>query len=596
MRTGLVCMTLVALVVSAGTATAAKKKPEPEYQKLKLHAGMSLEVEGQLNEAGLFVAEDLTPLEEARKPKLRAPIQAIDRGARTIQVLGMTIQVRDDTEFDGGSFDDLKTGQHIEVKSSVREGGWKASSIETLNVKPGVKVKVTVTRVFADGVPPDTLDCSGFLILLTEEADVNEESRRPDSRERRLFRDLAHDDAGSFDHGVPLAHRRVHLAAEYRHKWESNSDQDLSPSFESDTEDTEPQLRLMAAFLPSQRFRFLGQLRARQNFVVDSPEGGGDSEEIKLEVLQLVALARDIGGAPVAVQAGRQRYKEPREWLYDDYLDAVRVSVYPWQRFSFEASVIDGRNSYKDKFQTWTDALGMLTAGVYGGLASAYVWKRWDSDEARKREPLWAGVRYRGGSSRWLQPWGELAAMRGEDKHRNLDAWAFDVGATARASTVPLQPSVTVGYAVGSGNPIDGDADDHRFRQSGFEDNTARMNGLGLVRYYGAGLEPELSNITIFTAGAGFCPLPYLSIEAIYHHYVQHHPADEVRGRLVDPPARPNGVDPQLGDGVDVVTGLYNVWNHVSAVWTLAWFLPGAAFAPREQTAFLNRIELRFEL
>jgi alginate production protein len=146
---------------------------------------------------------------------------------------------------------------------------------------------------------------------------------------------------------------------------------------------------------------------------------------------------------------------------------------------------------------------------------------------------------------------------------------------------------------VGSGNPPDDDGRDHDFRQTGYEDNSSQWNGVSQVRYYGALLDPELSNLTVFTAGAGVRPVPQASIETLYHRYRQYYAVDETRGALIDPPARPNGIDPELGDALDVVLGVSELWGRVTAAWTFAWFFPGPAFAPREETAFLHRFELR---
>ncbi|MGI6657130.1 MAG: alginate export family protein [Desulfobulbus sp.] len=83
-----------------------------------------------------------------------------------------------------------------------------------------------------------------------------------------------------------------------------------------------------------------------------------------------------------------------------------------------------------------------------------------------------------------------------------------------------LQPSLTVGYALGSGDRKGGSVN-RTFRQSGLQDNTCRFNGVEDFQMYGEVLDPELSNIGITTLAVGIRPSARSSLDLVHHLYRQ---------------------------------------------------------------------------
>jgi hypothetical protein len=587
----------LALLLGATLAIAppASRAAQPEYMQLKLHAGQTVEIKGYFNKNGTFVASDIEELKEPRKPKLRGAIQEIDQENGTLTVYGMRIEVNEKTEFvdAGTTFGRLKVGQSIEVSCKVRDGQWQARKLKTKGIKKSNKIKGTLSDVYLDGTPPDTLDISGLLILLDHQTDVNDQSSHLHRMERELFGDVGRASALGLTDGIQLGNGTVFLSGAYRQIFRSESDFDLSPSFLSDEDDTQPDIRLEIAGYWNHSLRTYAKARFRKKYFINS-DLNRTSEKLEAQFIELYALAPNIGGSGFAVQVGRQDFDEPREWIFDEYLDAVRGYYYGTDQLLLEGAVIHAVDPLKEKSSTWTDVFAM--ARWYPDRHSqlgVYFLVRSDSD-ARNREPVYLGVNYRGRINRVFRPWLDAAILRGEDKGEDQRAWAIDVGATLIARDAALAPSVTVGYAIATGDETGGDQTSETFRQTGYQDNVARLGGVTTVRYYGEVIDPELSNLQILTAGVAVRPVPDSSVDVVYHIYRQHRPDDKLRGSdLTAPPALPNGFSDDIGWGVDLVAASPTLWDHVDLTWTTGFFRPGVAFAPRLEDAWLNKFEVR---
>src|SRR6058998_1637039 len=64
-----------------------------------------------------------------------------------------------------------------------------------------------------------------------------------------------------------------------------------------------------------------------------------------------------------------------------------------------------------------------------------------------------------------------------------------------------------------SGDESPNDRHNNQFRQSGLHTNETRFGGLSKFKIYGEALDPELSNIEIFTAGVGFRPFSNVFVD-----------------------------------------------------------------------------------
>jgi alginate production protein len=588
----LVAALLPVVLLPTGPAAAGV----PEYMKINAAVGLGVEVKGTVNADGLLEADDIEALPEPRSPKLRGALEKADAAAGYVVMFGRRIALTADTEYAAIDAAGLKPGRRVEVSCRVRDGLWSAKAIEGGDIKDSDKVKGTITEMWADGVAPDTLSLDGLLILLDEQTDVADAGRSDAARQKYLYGHLGVEDAAALSRGHALADGRLGLRVQYRQDLVDKHDLDLTSAYDSDIRSTRPELKVTAFGFASQALRGMVEMRLRRTYVVDS-DLGLDHEDTEIQLRQAYVLWRDIARRDMGLSVGRQKLKEERQWLWDEYLTAARFHHYGSDLLTWQVTWIDPIDPIKDSFATWRDLF--VAVDVHAdedNVMSAYVLRRWDSDETRNREPVWWGARYLGEPLRRTMAWADVAIMRGTDKHTPLRAWAFDVGGTWQPPRLPWNLTLIGGYAFGSGDAHDSPDTDGEFRQTGYEDNSMRFSGVTGVKYYGALMDPELSNLAVVTLGIGVRPLHDLSLEILYHGYRQDWAEDDLRGSLVDPPPPPHGVSTNVGWETDLVVAARNIWGAARAAWTIGVFEPGDAYAPRRDRAVLNKIEIKVEI
>ncbi len=140
--------------------------------------------------------------------------------------------------------------------------------------------------------------------------------------------------------------------------------------------------------------------------------------------------------------------------------------------------------------------------------------------------------------------------------------------------------------------PIPRMAGTDRFRQTGLQDNEAKVGGRTPFAYYGEAFDPELSNMSIFTAGLGIRPTEGTSLNLIYHHYRQDKAIDELRDSAFD--AEPNGRSRRLGNEIDLVFGVGEDEDFRGPC-LLGYFMPGRAFGGGADNALFANFEVSYE-
>ena len=298
---------------------------------------------------------------------------------------------------------------------------------------------------------------------------------------------------------------------------------------------------------------------------------------------------RDVFGAGVDVQVGRQDFDDEREWIYDQNLDAVRlIADRKRTRIELSASTtLDGGNDRDEASVTvagsWSRKLRRKEAGFW--------FLRRDVSLGAGEENLHVGARALG---RWLpasECWIDAAILRGDADGVELDGWGYDVGATWEPDFAgPL--SFTLAYALGRGDTDLSDGVDEGFHQTGFQDNNAKFAGVTSFKYYGELFDPELANLGVFTAGLGVRLPQRTSLDLVYHAYRQDVAQASIRDADID--AVPTGDDPDLGSELDLIFGCRR-WERWDLEIVGAWFSPGAAFTD-DDDAYLAKLQLRYRL
>ncbi len=353
----------------------------------------------------------------------------------------------------------------------------------------------------------------------------------------------------------------------------------------------EPELKLSFAYAPSRLFQALVRLELGKKYRMSG--SGAETKPTQLEITELYLLSEGIdvpGGGEISLQIGRQRFDDERQWLYDEQLDGLRV-FYDYARWHSAVSITRERNKevlrHKNKKETDNYMISTrysLDNHVLGG----YILKREQRKEGDER-PLFVGLRAGGKIADHWQYWLELARVEGRDGSRDIRGWGGDVGAIYTFDHA-VKPMLILGYAFGTGDTGADNDVNRAFRQTGLQDNEQNFDGTMDFRYHGVLLEPELSNMNVFTVGAGIRPNKRFSSYLLYHTYHQDKARDDLRDTNLD--TDPNGTHRDLGSEVDWVMGA-DLTDSLEMELVLGYFMPGAAFdAPADNALFLG---LEFE-
>jgi len=222
--------------------------------------------------------------------------------------------------------------------------------------------------------------------------------------------------------------------------------------------------------------------------------------------------------------------------------------------------------------------------------AAAYALYR-DDRTVDAESPIFLGVHLDGESANDLEVWLEAAHVRGKDDDEKICGWAFDVGATDEFDH-DIKPSITFACAFGTGDDESTEGVDEAFQQTGLQDNAAKFNGVTRLKYYGELFDPELTNLSVLTAGVGIKPTSRSAIDLVYHHYFQHH-READRASDADIRVETNGRDRELGGELDLVMG-YREIQDLDLELILGYFMPGRGYGKTQDNAFLAAFEVRY--
>jgi alginate production protein len=291
---------------------------------------------------------------------------------------------------------------------------------------------------------------------------------------------------------------------------------------------------------------------------------------------------------PLNLTLGRRTFEDDRHWLYDASLDVALVT----HRGKFRAEASYGQEALVRLNAGKVEVPDKVNTGIFYGeyrgiediKLAGYTIYREGQEGVDEGRPWLIGLRSLGHPTENFSYWADFAVLRGDDESgRNYSsAYGFDLGATYRFAGHKLRPNITLGYAFATGDRNPDDNENNAFRQTGLQSNETRFAGVSDFKIYGEALDPELSNLRIFTLGLGARPMRDVSVDFVYHRYWLSEIAEEIRNSPIT--ALMNQIDTQLsrdvGDGLDIVLGIRNLFGvrRLGVDFRAGWFFPGKAF------------------
>jgi hypothetical protein len=572
----------VAFAVTAGCIAGCVGAPP---SAAGVRPGAFVEAKGRMVE-GLPLVEEIDELPRGvgdKSDKLEVTAVVEQASAERVVVLGTEFAVTAATEHEDRDKSAIapfvaQPGDWLRIKARHDEDGHRARTLRRIDPREQWQVE---GEVGSFDLGASRLSVGGVALSLAQDPDVELLAERDPNDPLSLF--LADDQKA-----VPFT---IRVGERWRFGGQVSTSLEWNDEFDLDRTDTgdrfKPSLRgkVDALWLLDDVGSYaLGEVAFGRDET--HREGGETTHQQVFEVTRAFASLRVAPN--LQVLAGRQDFDEEREWLYDEILDGIRAVARAGD-VQFEVAVAQGREVAAERNDT--EDTGLLVGNVRwrpdrDWLLGAYVLQRTDRTAA-DFEPLLFGVRSlhrpRYGFGHWL----ELGVARGAAGGRDVDGHAFDLGVT-HGWDAPWRPTVAVGYAFATGER-DG-AGTVGYRQSGLQDNNAKLGGVTGVRYYGELFDPELANLGVATLAFAVRPANGLSVSLLLHDYRQHVAATAVPDSGLR--TTPNGLSRDLGRELDVVVG-YRLERRLTLELTAGRFFPGDAYAP-DDPANLLELTARF--
>jgi alginate production protein len=355
------------------------------------------------------------------------------------------------------------------------------------------------------------------------------------------------------------------------------------------------ELSLALSFDPNEHIQIYANTLLKQPVAFEERINAHQETQLDLN-LAFLALKNIVEDAYFYI--GRQRFKDSRRWLFNDNLDAVKLT-YNYDRLSFEVSA-SRKNMFEQDFlnrepgddnQNFINYYSYINYNLAKNTDVGFFALVQDDQTSEDKHPIFFGIQSEGEIVRHLEYWFQGAIVRGTENAKKIRGTGVDLGLTYGLGGA-LKPSVTAGYAYGSGDGNSSDNVDTAFRQTGFQDNEDKFNGVTRLRYYGEVLDPRLVNLSIFTGGVGIRPSRGFSLDLVYHYFSQGHSSKRIRG--ADIVASPDGFDKDIGSELDFIAGYREIKN-LDTKLVLGYFWPGRAFPETSNGgAFLGKMEFRY--
>ena len=563
----------------------------PVGNQNKLKPGTWVEAKGRMVNGKPIVDEidELPRTESDKAEKVEITAAAKPLSATELQVVGVKLKTDAETEYeseDKKAIDPYmpKDGEWVRAKLRSKDGQFKLRTIRKSEAREQFKIEGELSEI--DSADSEIV-VGGISLPFVQGASIGTLNDRASDDPLALFK-------ADDQKGVPFtiqATESLFLGGSGSADYTEENDYDLDRTTERDQQKMGGSFALDLLYLFPDKssyaiFEGSASRNDTENDNIERADTSTDNYQVTRAAVSLAVAER------VQLLVGRTDFEDEREWLFDRTMDGFRA-IYndgPWR---FDLGEAIGRDVLSTNNDTTDTTLGVtmvryrITPDWWIG---SYLLVRED-DTAIDHEPVLFGLRsideqkyglshsaelgFARGHSRWAINNNNSTNDEQADSTEDIDGWAFDVMAKYTFEN-EWRPNVLLGYAYGSGEKDS--SPQMGYRQSGYNDNNAKIGGVTSIRYYGDVFRPELSNIAILTAAASFRPFENAALSFIYHTYVQDYasqtqPLNDLR---IGTGSVPNGRDPDLGSEVDLVFG------YRGGLWTaeavLGRFEPGPAF------------------
>lgn len=457
-------------------------------------------------------------------------------------------------------------------------------------------IKFTLLMITMCFTMPAIADKSKSLLKLSRKLGISNDDLRPEQQKQSTLL------------GKPII-----IGGELRNVINAEKDYDLELDAKDDVFSYEPNATLEVFWLTSEDTAIFASMRASFESTIYSEDGNGDTA-FDLAIRNLWLLSTNIADTPFAIQVGRQRMQDDREWWWDEHLDAARIHY-----FGSSINAFVGVGMLNDPISTSSqnriDPEDRNLLNIFGKVDWKWAKRqhielfslhqndkskrysageiiRRGSDDDQDAQLTWVGVRASGCIKKSVCYWGDAAHMRGSEVKYDLDGFdrnnrivddaarrklrgsAYDVGLTVKLP-LSFKPHLTISQAKGSGDRPRTPGKDGAFRQSGLHGNEGKFQGNNRFRYYGEVLRPNLSNIEINTLAVGIPFKKHGWVETLWHQYRQDYADNRISGSRIN--ENPNGNNKKLGEEVDIIIS-YRPASPWELELTAGAFRAGSAF------------------
>lgn len=568
-------------------ALASLLAPGATAQDLdELRVGHWVRVKGRMDVVGVFRGNEVELRSPVDGESLVGTVSAVSADRSHVTLLGLQVRVSARTQWKRIDIDSLQ-GARVTVEGHYRGAG-RFSSREISQRDAGrdrLEGRIDAVRRTRDGIELLIMDTR---VLLAVEAELLSDMpignyalapARPQQQARQVRDDDDEIPGGLFLTETLSFGGQLEAKSEYKH------DFDLDEAKDGNERKDRLSFRGEFSWEPTDDFFALLGFRTQVEQVTE--EGEPLMRSSNGVITEAYGYWRDAFGSGMHLQLGRQDFDEPREWLYDENLDALRTI---WSRdglrveLSASTVLTDGSAASRDL----DNLIAYVSNNDWDRHLAAYVVDRRDNSGPTNK-PIHFGVRALG---EWLPDndvWAELSVLRGYNATGDLQGHAFDLGTTWSPERAdPYYFTIGVAHGSGDDDPVDGV--DKSFHQTGLHDNNGKFGGVTSFRYYGELFDPELANMHIYTLGVGRRFPNRSSLDLVLHKYNQVELSTVLMNTGIK--AKPDGVHDDLGIELDLIYGTRG-WDDWDVELVLGAFFPGKAF-PDADDALVGKLQLRY--